>query len=70
MPVLFVYLHYRAVRARVDNVERFGVFFMERWLEVFCEYITFVVLTCDSPNPNLAVNVILSDCVMASVDGA
>ena len=51
------------------DVERFGVFFMERWLEVFCEYITFVFLTGYSPNPHLTINVILSDCVVASVDG-
>ncbi len=53
----------------VREVERYGVFCMKRWLEVFREDITFVVLTCDSPNPHLAVNVILSDCVMSSVDG-
>ena len=42
------------------------MFDVERWLEVFREDITFVVLTCDSPNSHLAVDVILSDCVMSS----
>ncbi len=42
---------------------------MKRWLEVFGEDITFVVLTGYSPNPHLTINVILSDCVVSSVDG-
>ncbi len=44
------------------------MFEVERWLKVFGEDVTFIVLTGDSPNPHFAIHVILSDCMVAGVD--
>jgi len=54
----------------VGNVELTDVFYVERWLEVFSEDITCVGLTGHSPNPHFAIYVILTDDMMANVNGS
>ena len=46
------------------------MFDVERWLQVLGENITCVVLSVHSPNPHFSIYVILTDCVVADVDGA
>ena len=46
------------------------MFDVERWLQVLGEDITCVVLSGHSPNPHFSIYVILTDCVVADVDGA
>ena len=43
---------------------------MKRWLEVFSEDITCVGLSGHSPNPHFAIYVILTDDMMANVNGS
>ncbi len=43
---------------------------MKRWLEVFSEDITCVGLTDHSPDPHFAIDVILTDDMMADVNGS
>ncbi len=47
-----------------------GVLQVERWLEVFSEYIACVCLTGHSPDPHFAIDVVLTDDIMADDDGS
>jgi hypothetical protein len=46
------------------------VLLVERWLEVFSEDITCVGLTGHSPDPHFAIYVVLTDDMMANVNGS
>jgi hypothetical protein len=51
-------------------VQFFCVFYVERRLEVFGEYVTCVVLSAHSPDSHFPIYVILTDCVVADIDGS